>query len=140
MDVPIPYWTDPRSRYQGNEMVILAMQYAANENDIGFRYEEPHSHKQKRLRAYIQVPSLNRRDPSNPPPRGQCGVAIDACATVAGFRCIMNVEKLDVEVNLSEQVTPIKLGMVKRLPVRAGTGSCSWTRAFRNRGMTSRPR
>ena len=41
MDVPIPYWTDPDHAYQENEMVILAMQYAANENDIGFRYENP---------------------------------------------------------------------------------------------------
>ena len=41
MDVPIPYWTDPDHAYQENEMVILAMQYAANEDDIGFRYENP---------------------------------------------------------------------------------------------------
>jgi Xaa-Pro aminopeptidase len=41
MDVPIPYWTDPDHVYQENEMVILAMQYAAQEEDIGFRYENP---------------------------------------------------------------------------------------------------
>lgn len=41
MDVPIPYWTDPEHVYQENEMVILAMQYAAREEDIGFRYENP---------------------------------------------------------------------------------------------------
>ena len=41
MDVPIPYWTDPDHEYQENEMVILAMQYAAQEDDIGFRYENP---------------------------------------------------------------------------------------------------
>jgi Xaa-Pro aminopeptidase len=40
-DVPIPYWTDPEHTYQENEMVILAMQYAAKEEDIGFRYENP---------------------------------------------------------------------------------------------------
>jgi len=41
MDVPIPYWTDPDHSYQENEMVILAMQYAAPEDDVGFRYENP---------------------------------------------------------------------------------------------------
>lgn len=41
MDVPIPYWTDPDHSYQENEMVILAIQYAAPEDDIGFRYENP---------------------------------------------------------------------------------------------------
>jgi len=41
MDVPIPYWTDPDHVYRENEMVILAMQYAAQEEDIGFRYENP---------------------------------------------------------------------------------------------------
>jgi len=41
MKVPIPYWTDPDHVYQENEMVILAMQYAAQEEDIGFRYENP---------------------------------------------------------------------------------------------------
>lgn len=40
-DVPIPYWTDPDHVYQEGEMVILAMQYAAREEDIGFRYENP---------------------------------------------------------------------------------------------------
>ena len=41
VDVPIPYWTDPEHTYQEDEMVILAMQYAAREEDIGFRYENP---------------------------------------------------------------------------------------------------
>jgi Xaa-Pro aminopeptidase len=41
MEVPIPYWTDPEHVYQENEMVILAMQYAAQEDDVGFRYENP---------------------------------------------------------------------------------------------------
>jgi Xaa-Pro aminopeptidase len=41
MDVPIPYWTDPDHSYQENEMVILAMQYAAAEDEVGFRYENP---------------------------------------------------------------------------------------------------
>jgi len=41
MDVPIPYWTDPEHEYRENEMVILAMQYAAQEDDVGFRYENP---------------------------------------------------------------------------------------------------
>lgn len=41
MDVPIPYWTDPDHVYRENEMVILAMQYAAREDDVGFRYENP---------------------------------------------------------------------------------------------------
>lgn len=40
-DVPIPYWTDPDHVYQENEMVILAMQYAAPEDECGFRYENP---------------------------------------------------------------------------------------------------
>ena len=40
-EVPIPYWTDPDHVYQENEVVILAMQYAASEDDCGFRYENP---------------------------------------------------------------------------------------------------
>jgi Xaa-Pro aminopeptidase len=35
----MPYWTDPNHVYQENEMVVLAMQYAAPEDGIGFRYE-----------------------------------------------------------------------------------------------------
>lgn len=35
----LPYWTDPNHVYQENEMVVLAMQYAAPEDNIGFRYE-----------------------------------------------------------------------------------------------------
>lgn len=38
---PIPYWTDPLHRYQENEMIICAMQYACSEEGIGFRYEAP---------------------------------------------------------------------------------------------------
>jgi Xaa-Pro aminopeptidase len=35
----LPYWTDQDHVYQENEMVVCAMQYAAPEEDIGFRYE-----------------------------------------------------------------------------------------------------
>jgi Xaa-Pro aminopeptidase len=35
----MPYWTDQNHVYQENEMVVLAMQYAAPEDGIGFRYE-----------------------------------------------------------------------------------------------------
>jgi Xaa-Pro aminopeptidase len=35
----MPYWTDQNHVYQENEMVVLAMQYAAPEDNIGFRYE-----------------------------------------------------------------------------------------------------
>ncbi|MDW7730412.1 MAG: M24 family metallopeptidase [Bacillota bacterium] len=40
-DGPIPYWTDPFHVYQENEMLICAMQYACEEDGIGFRYEAP---------------------------------------------------------------------------------------------------
>ncbi len=62
MDVPIPYWTDPDHVYQENEMVILAMQYAAQEDDVGFRYENPIVITQGRLRADLEVPPGHRRD------------------------------------------------------------------------------
>jgi Xaa-Pro aminopeptidase len=35
----LPYWTDQDHVYQENEMVVCAMQYAAPEENIGFRYE-----------------------------------------------------------------------------------------------------
>jgi Xaa-Pro aminopeptidase len=38
---PFPYWTDPEHRYQADELVICAMQYACPEEEIGFRYENP---------------------------------------------------------------------------------------------------
>ncbi|MHB8781796.1 MAG: M24 family metallopeptidase [Candidatus Geothermincolia bacterium] len=41
IDTPIPYWTDPDHVYQENEMVILACQYAAPDDNCGFRYENP---------------------------------------------------------------------------------------------------
>lgn len=40
-DGAIPYWTNPFHRYQKNEMIICAMQYACSEDGIGFRYEAP---------------------------------------------------------------------------------------------------
>lgn len=36
---PFPYWTNPDHVYQPGEMLICAMQYACNEEQIGFRYE-----------------------------------------------------------------------------------------------------
>jgi Xaa-Pro aminopeptidase len=38
---PFPYWTNPEHRYQADELVICAMQYACPEEKIGFRYENP---------------------------------------------------------------------------------------------------
>ena len=38
-DGPFPYWTNPDHVYQAGEMLICAMQYACNEERIGFRYE-----------------------------------------------------------------------------------------------------
>ena len=35
----LPYWTDQDHVYQENEMVVCAMQYAAPDENIGFRYE-----------------------------------------------------------------------------------------------------
>jgi Xaa-Pro aminopeptidase len=40
-DGPFPYWTDPDHVYQKGEMLICAMQYAAPDEKIGFRYENP---------------------------------------------------------------------------------------------------
>lgn len=40
-DGPMPYWTDPDHKYQENEVLICAIQYACPEEDIGFRYENP---------------------------------------------------------------------------------------------------
>jgi Xaa-Pro aminopeptidase len=36
---PFPYWTNPDHTYQTGEMLICALQYACNEEQIGFRYE-----------------------------------------------------------------------------------------------------
>ena len=36
---PFPYWTNPDHTYQTGEMLICALQYACNEELIGFRYE-----------------------------------------------------------------------------------------------------
>ncbi len=38
---PIPYWTDPDHVYAEGELLICAMQYAAPDEGIGFRYENP---------------------------------------------------------------------------------------------------
>lgn len=38
-DGPFPYWTDPDHVYQEGEMLICAMQYAAPDDKVGFRYE-----------------------------------------------------------------------------------------------------
>jgi Xaa-Pro aminopeptidase len=40
-DGPFPYWTNPDHRYEENELLICAMQYACPEENIGFRYENP---------------------------------------------------------------------------------------------------
>jgi hypothetical protein len=39
VDGPFPYWTDPDHVYQEGEMLICAMQYAAPDDKVGFRYE-----------------------------------------------------------------------------------------------------
>lgn len=36
---PFAYWTNPDHRYEPNEMLICALQYACPEEQIGFRYE-----------------------------------------------------------------------------------------------------
>jgi Xaa-Pro aminopeptidase len=38
-DGPFPYWTNPDHVYQAGEMLICAMQYACQEDNTGFRYE-----------------------------------------------------------------------------------------------------
>jgi Xaa-Pro aminopeptidase len=38
-DGPFPYWTNPEHVYQAGEMLICAMQYACQEENTGFRYE-----------------------------------------------------------------------------------------------------
>ncbi|HPV49923.1 MAG TPA: M24 family metallopeptidase [Smithellaceae bacterium] len=38
---PFPYWTNPDHVYQENEVLICAMQYACQDDNIGFRYENP---------------------------------------------------------------------------------------------------
>lgn len=38
-DGPFPYWTNPDHVYQAGEMLICAMQYACQEENTGFRYE-----------------------------------------------------------------------------------------------------
>ena len=38
---PFPYWTDPDHVYLQGELLICAMQYAAPDEGIGFRYENP---------------------------------------------------------------------------------------------------
>ncbi len=40
-DGPFPYWTNPDHVYRKNEVLICAMQYACQEEGIGFRYENP---------------------------------------------------------------------------------------------------
>jgi len=37
----VPYWTDSTHTYGESEMVIAAMQYVCEEDEIGFRYENP---------------------------------------------------------------------------------------------------
>lgn len=41
VDGPFPYWTDPDHVYAEGEMLICAMQYAAPDEKVGFRYENP---------------------------------------------------------------------------------------------------
>jgi Xaa-Pro aminopeptidase len=38
---PFPYWTDPDHEYKAGELLICAMQYAAPDEGVGFRYENP---------------------------------------------------------------------------------------------------
>jgi len=38
---PFPYWTDPDHAYKAGELLICAMQYAAPDEGVGFRYENP---------------------------------------------------------------------------------------------------
>jgi len=38
---PFPYWTDPDHVYSEGELLICAMQYAAPDEGLGFRYENP---------------------------------------------------------------------------------------------------
>ncbi|AEV30467.1 Xaa-Pro aminopeptidase [Sphaerochaeta pleomorpha str. Grapes] len=38
---PFPYWTDPDHEYKAGELLICAMQYAAPDQGVGFRYENP---------------------------------------------------------------------------------------------------
>jgi len=38
---PFPYWTDPDHVYRTGELLICAMQYAAPDEGIAFRYENP---------------------------------------------------------------------------------------------------
>lgn len=38
---PIPYWTNPEHSYQAGEIIICAIQYACQEDETGFRYENP---------------------------------------------------------------------------------------------------
>lgn len=38
---PFPYWTDPDHEYASGELLICAMQYAAPDEGVGFRYENP---------------------------------------------------------------------------------------------------
>lgn len=38
---PFPYWTDPDHAYRAGELLICAMQYAAPDEGVGFRYENP---------------------------------------------------------------------------------------------------
>jgi Xaa-Pro aminopeptidase len=40
-DGPFPYWTNPEHVYRENEVLICAMQYACQDDRIGFRYENP---------------------------------------------------------------------------------------------------
>jgi Xaa-Pro aminopeptidase len=38
---PFPYWTNPDHEYSSGELLICAMQYAAPDEGVGFRYENP---------------------------------------------------------------------------------------------------
>lgn len=38
---PFPYWTNPDHEYKAGELLICAMQYAAPDEGVGFRYENP---------------------------------------------------------------------------------------------------
>ncbi len=38
---PFPYWTNPDHEYRAGELLICAMQYAAPDEGVGFRYENP---------------------------------------------------------------------------------------------------
>ena len=54
-DGPFPYWTNPEHVYSENEVLICAMQYACPDDNVGFRYENPIVHRERRMRNNIKI-------------------------------------------------------------------------------------